>query len=130
MRSCSRSAAGVCATVRFGLAGAGRRGGRGLEPAHVAAGGERQAAHSSTGAAQRRRLIPFLRRPANSATSATRLSSRARALIPAQQLDLPHPEHFDSRPAARLDQAADTNPLIFEGLKDDAGSLERRQHAP
>ena len=51
-------------------------------------------------------------------------------LIPAQQFNLPHPERLDSRPAPRLDQAADPNPSIFERLKDDSGGLERRHHAP
>jgi hypothetical protein len=47
-------------------------------------------------------------------------------LIPAKHFNLPHPEHFDSRPAACLDPAADTNLSIFEGLKDNSGRPESR----
>src|SRR5450756_2624945 len=121
MRSCSRSAAGVCAIVRLGLAGLDAEPGdavwnRLMSPQADSA----RPAHSSEAAAQRRRLILYSRRPAPSATSATRLRWSGE-LIPAEQLNLPHPEHLDSRPAPRLDKAADTNPPILEGLKDDSG---------
>jgi hypothetical protein len=39
-------------------------------------------------------------------------------------------EHLDSRPPARLDEAADANPLVFEGLESDSRSLDPRQQAP
>ena len=58
-----------------------------------------------------------------------RHSVSARELILAQQFDLPHPERLNSRPAARLDPAADANPSIFEGLKHNSGRLERGYHA-
>ena len=48
------------------------------------------------------------------------------ALIPAKQFNLPHPEHFDSWPATRLNKAPDTNPSIFKGLRYHAGRLENR----
>jgi hypothetical protein len=54
----------------------------------------------------------------------------SRELIFAKQHNLPHPEHFDSRPAARLDPAANTNPSILKRLNEDTGSLEARYHAP
>ena len=47
------------------------------------------------------------------------------ALVPVKQLYLPHPEHFNPRSAPRLDPTTDTNPLIFEGLRGNAGRLER-----
>ena len=127
MRSCSRSAAGVCATVRAGLiaftAGA-EVWNRLISPQPASA----RAAHSKAGAAHRRRLIRISRRPALSATSATRIS--ARELIPAKQLNLPRPEHLDARAATRLDPAADTNPSIFERLGHNPGRREGRRHAP
>ena len=62
MRSCSRSAADVCATVRAGFA-AGLEWARGLETADIAAAGKGQRAHSRTGAAKTRRLLLLSRRP-------------------------------------------------------------------
>src|SRR5712671_5307747 len=88
---------------------------RGLEPVDMAA-------------AQRRRLVPLSRRPTHPATAATLCLSRE--LVPAQQLNLPHPQQFDSRPATRLDEAADANPSIFKRLNASPGSLEGRHHAP
>ena len=70
MRSCSFSAAGVCAMVRFGLAGLADGAAvwkRPISPQAASA----SARHNSPGAAQRRRLIPHLRRPTNPSTSAT-----------------------------------------------------------
>jgi hypothetical protein len=111
----------------IGLRGADDRG-CGLEPAEIAAGGERERYAQQDGrspkAAAHRSVAPS-RKPCHSNYSY--LSSQ---LIPAQQLNLPHPEHFDSRPAARLDPAADSNPPIFERLKHDTGSLDRRHDAP
>ena len=56
--------------------------------------------------------------------NASHLSRTGHALISAKQLNLPHPEHLNSRSAARLNAATDPNPLIFEGLKHHTGSLE------
>jgi hypothetical protein len=53
-----------------------------------------------------------------------------RGLIPAKQFNLPRPEHFDSRPATRLDPATDPNPSILERLKGDSGRFDRRKRAP
>ena len=44
--------------------------------------------------------------------------------------NLPHPEHFDSRPGARLNPAADANSSIFEGLGREPGRPERGDYAP
>jgi hypothetical protein len=127
MRSCSRSAAGVCATVRAGFVGLAEVGdavwNRLISPQPAST----KPAHNNTGAAQRRRPVPVSRRPANPATAATRMSGE---LILANHFNLPHPEHLDSRTAARLDPATDTNPSILEGLRRDPGSLERCDHAP
>lgn len=125
MRSCSRSAAGVWATVRFGLAGLPPRDGdpvwnRPISPQPASA-----SAHSRGTAAQRRRLVLILRRP--SVTAVLALSDE---LIPAKHFQLPRTEQFDSRAVARLDPATDANPLVFEGLKACSGSLDRRHHAP
>ena len=127
MRSCSRSAAGVCATVRLGFAGLAigeAVWNRPISPQAASA----KTAHSRTGAAQSRRLVQISRRPANPATAATRILSDE--LIPTQQLNLPHPEHVDSRPTTRLDPATDTNPSVLKGLKDNSGSLDSWNHAP
>ena len=63
MRSCSRSEAGVCATVRLGFACCRRASARGLEAGHVAAGRQREPAHStqrrSPKAAGRPSHLPF-----------------------------------------------------------------------
>ena len=60
MRSCSRSLAGVCATVRLGFAG--RRPWRGgLEPAHIAAGRKRQAQRTAAPAQPKGGGPSFLR---------------------------------------------------------------------
>ena len=99
-----------------------RRGGPGLEPADIAAGGQRE-----TGAQQHRRspkaaAHPFL--VPSRTTSHFSYSSEFRELIPAEHFNLPHPEHFNSRPAPCLDPTANTNPSILEGLKGNAGRLE------
>src|SRR5882724_12516861 len=145
MRSCSRSLAGVCATVRVGLAGAVAEDGEAVSNRPILPQAEIvNAAHSKTGAAKRRRPVIFSRRPARSVTSAhtpgscfDAFSSREpvstslkNALVPAEHFNLPHPEHLDSWPTPRLDKAADTNPSIFEGLRQESGGLERRHHAP
>ena len=104
-----------------------RRGG-GLKPADIAAGGQRKNGAQQDGrspkAAAHSNLAPS-RKPSHS-----NYSYFPRELIPAKQFNLPHPEHFDSRPATRLDPATDPNPSILEGLKADSGSLERRNRAP
>src|SRR5882672_2109739 len=114
MRSCSRSLAGVCATVRFGLAGAAVVGADvSNRPTPTLPHADSvKAAHSTAGAAKRRRPAFPSRRPERSVTSATRgcLANYFRT----QHFNLPHPEHFDSWPTPRLDKAADTNPSIFE----------------
>ena len=115
MRSCSRSAAGVCVTVRAGFA-AGLTGPRRrcrLKPAEIAAGGQRN------GRAQQRRRSPKAAAHPGLVPSRTpvprRLTRmRSSALIPAEQLNLPHPDALDPRPAARLDPATNPNPPIFE----------------
>ena len=91
-----------------------------------------KAAHSTAGAAKRRRPVFPSRRPARSVTSATLLVAAflSETLIPTQHFNLPHPEHLDSWPTPRLDKAADTNPSIFERLRRKPGRLERRYHAP
>ena len=128
MRSCSRSAAGVCATVRAGLAGLPVDGDPTWNRPISPQADSTKAEHNRVTAAQRRRLVQVSRPPAHPVTAATR--SFFRELIPAKQLNLPRMERFNSRPAARLDPAADTNPSIFERLRRHAGRLECRQHAP
>src|SRR3981189_1081853 len=98
MRSCSRSAAGVCATVRAGFAGVVVGDGedvwnRLISPQAASV----KAAHSTASAAQGWRFTPFSPRPANAATSATRVLSGR--LIPAEQLNLSHPKYLDPRAA-------------------------------
>src|SRR6476469_4334618 len=122
MRSCSRSAAGVCATARLGLMGVAAGMAAVWNRATSPQADNASAAHSRAGAAQRLRLILPSRGRANSATSNTRVLRS----VPADHFNLPHTEHFDARPAARLDPATDTNPSIFERLKDNSSRLERR----
>src|SRR5882757_1341769 len=125
MRSCSRSLAGVWATVRFGLIGEMAEEGAAVSNRPILPQAESvKAAHNNADAAKRRRLVPRSRCPAHSITSANR------DLFPAQHFDLPHPEHFDPWSSPRRDKAADTNPSIFEGLRRKPGRLERRDHAP
>jgi hypothetical protein len=69
------------------------------------------AADSTMGAAQIRRLILLSRRPTKATTTATLISPRG--LIPAKHLDLPYPEHLNSRAAMRLNEATHPNPAIF-----------------
>ena len=129
MRLCSRSAAGVCATVRAGFAGLRLGDGEAVWNRLISPQAERtRAAHSKAGAAQRRRPFHFPRRPANPATLATRVLSGR--LIPTEQLNLPYPKHFDPRAAPRLDPAPNANPSIFERLKAHPGRLEGRYRAP
>ena len=108
----------------------GRR--SGLEPADIAAGGKchgrAQQHRRSPKAAAHPALVPCLvpsrRRHRFS------YSHRSGGLILADLFNLPYLEHFDPRPTARLDPAADPNPSIFERLKRDSRRLEGPQHAP
>lgn len=128
MRSCSRSAAGVCATVRAGLAAGAGTGdevwNRLISPQPASA----RAAQNRAGATKARRLILVARCPKRLVTVVMRLCSAGS--IAADQFNLPHPERFYPRSTPRFDEAADTNSFIFEGLKSDSRSLERRTHAP
>jgi hypothetical protein len=128
MRSCSRSAAGVCATVRAGLAGVLAVGGAVVKRSTPPQPESARTAHSSEPAAQNRWPAPLSRRPAHPVTSATHIWPGG--LIPTKHFNLSHPEHLDSRAAPRLDPAADTNPSILQGLKADSGRLMRRRHPP
>src|ERR1700754_66314 len=137
MRSCSRSAAGVCTTVRFGF-GTGTGVAVSSFPILLQAASA-SAAHSKAGAAQRRRHALSSRRPARYVKSATEIVVRSirtrrrphpcylrlthaktgaqssdHTLIPTQHLDLPHPEQLDPWSSPRPDIAADTNPSVFE----------------
>ena len=83
----------------------------GLKPAHIAAAGQAQTRRTATpaqpkgGGSSRFRAVPR--------TLPRQHSYLPGELILAKQLNLPHPEHFDSRPAARLDPAADPNLVDF-----------------
>jgi hypothetical protein len=79
--------------------------------------------HDPTGIAD---LIPVLRL----IQTKTGAQSSDQALFPAQHLNLPHPEQFNPWSSPRRDNAADTNPSIFEPLRSKAGVLERRNDAP
>jgi hypothetical protein len=134
MRSCSRSLAGVCATVRLGFGAAAVGAGVSSFPRFPQEESVR-AAHSSAGAAKRRQPVFPSRRSARCVKSATgthdptgivdlipflRLiqmktgaQSSDQALFPAQHLNLPHPEQLYPWSSPRRDHAADTNPSIF-----------------
>src|SRR5690349_12887054 len=150
MRSCSRSLAGVCATVRLGF-GAAAVGGAVSSFPRFPQDATVSAAHSSTGAAKRRPPKVPSRHSARCAKSATGprsdwnrglipvlhviqmktgAQSSNQALFPAQHLNLPHPQQLDSWSSPRRDNAADTNPSIFEQLRSKAGALKRRYGAP
>ena len=128
MRSCSRSAAGVCATVRAGF-DAGAPDGEAVwnrlispQPARL------KAPHNRTGAAKPRRLhkVP---RPRQRPLSVAICLCPA-GLVLAGHLNLPHTERLDPRRGSRLDPAADPNSLVFERLKRDPRRLESRPYAP
>src|SRR3954467_7666576 len=117
MRSCSRSAAGVCATVRAGFADGVAAGPEvwnrpiSTQPASIKAG------HSST-AAQPARLqnIPRAFRNSGRGTPPARKRRVAICLCPAGlvlagHFNLRHTKRLDPRTAARLDEAADANLL-------------------
>ena len=151
MRSCSRSLAGVCATVRLGFGAAAVGAGvssfprfpqeESISPAHNNAGAAKRrqpvfpsprsarcvksatGIHDPTGIVD---LIPFLR----AIQTKTGAQPSDQALFPAQHLNLPHPEQFDPWSSPRRDNAADTNASIFERLRSKVGVLERRYDAP
>ena len=135
MRSCSRSAAGVCATVRVGLTvgfGAGDAvWNRPISPQAESATARTAAAAQPKGGGLSSLpcLVPSrtLRHFSYPVVSGELIPAAQNSVC---QFNLPHPEHLNPRPAPRLDPAADANPPIFEGLKGNAGGLERRQHAP
>ncbi len=134
MRSCSRSLAGVCATVRLGF-GAGTVGAAVSSFPRFPQEESVSAAHNSAGAAKRRQPVFPSRRSARCVKSATgthdptgivdlipfcRLIQTKtgaqpsdQALFPAQHLNLPHPEQLNSWSSPRRDNATDTNPSIF-----------------
>ena len=126
MRSCSRSLAGVCATVRFGFAGVLVDDGDAVSNRlpRLPQAESVNAAHNKADAAKRRRPVPRSRCPAHAITSANR------DLFSAEYFDLPHPEHLDPRPATRLNPAADPYPSILKGFKRSSSRLYRRDHAP
>ena len=104
-----RAFARPCAPAWLGLAGgAGTRSGTGRCRRSRQARGRAQQrpAQPKGGGSSRSRAVPHTLPP-----SATRIVSGE--LILAQQFDLPHPEHLDSRPATRLDPATDPNPADF-----------------
>ena len=148
MRSCSRSLAGVCATVRLGFGaatvGAGVSSFRRFPQEESVS-----AAHNNAGAAKRRQPVFPSRRSARCVKSAgptIRPGSSihpffapdpnenrcpvfgSRAVPPAPQFAPPEAAHSWSSP--RRDNAADTNPSIFERLRSKVGVLERRYDAP
>ncbi len=151
MRSCSRSLAGVCATVRLGFGAATVGAGVSSFPRFPQEASV-SVAHSSAGAAKSRQPVFLSRRSARCVKSATGPTIRPgssisslfcarskrktgaqpsnHALFPAQHLNLPHPEQLDSWSSPRRDNAADTNPSIFERLWSKVGVLERRYDAP
>src|SRR4051812_4788274 len=129
MRSCSRSLAGVCATVRFGLIGEVADAGAAVSNRlpRLPQADSVTAAHSKADAAKRPRPVPRSRCPAPPITSANR---DLFCLFSVEHFDLPQPEHLDPWSSPRRDKAADTNSLVFEGLRRQPGRLERRDHAP
>lgn len=122
MRSCSRSAAGVCARVRAGFDAGGPVGEAvwnrliSPQPARL------KAAHNRADAAKPRRLHTFPRRRPRRLLVPICLCPAG--LILAGHLNLPHLERFDPRRGSRLDPATDPNSFVFERLKRDSRSLE------
>jgi hypothetical protein len=51
-------------------------------------------------------------------------------LVRTQYFDLPRLPHFHPWSGPRLDPAANPNPFIFEGLRDNSGTRQVRQRAP
>src|SRR4249919_2247056 len=131
MRSCSRSEAGVCATVRLGFGEAPERVGPGVWKREMSPQPDSAvAAHSTAVAAQRRREFHPICRFAIPVTKAALLlgtrppkkgramiaaagpSGRTRALVRPKQFELPHPVQFKSRSGPHFDDAANSNPSI------------------
>src|SRR5258708_25204552 len=105
-----------------------RRRGGGLEPAHVAAGGEHKTCAQQNGRSPKAAAHPSL--APSRKLSHVSYSYLSCELIPAEQFYLPHPEHFDSWPLARLDPAAHTNLSIFQGRRYNPAVLEFREYTP
>src|SRR6185312_10804454 len=124
MRSCSRSAAGVCAAVRAGFAGLAAGCDAVWKRLMSPQAASVSAAHSTAGAAKRRRPALVPRRSTHPVTVVTSPPG-----LVADHFNLPRPEHLDPRSSAPFNPAADANPSIFEGLGNDARSLERWHHA-
>ena len=110
----------------------------GLEAAHVAAGGQADRGANERGRCQKAAAFSsdLLSRPChhNRKSLLVMILSETRyplvgimpfALV-RKQFQLPHPEQFDSGPGPRLDEAANPNPSILEGLRRHAGRLKRR----
>ena len=114
MRSCSRSLAGVCATVRFGLIGEVADAGAAVSNRlpRLPQADSVNAAHNKADAAKRPRPDSSL---AMSRTPITSANRDLFCLFAAQHFDLPQPEHFDPWSSPRRDKAADTNSLDFRG---------------
>ncbi len=101
---------------------------RGLELGDIAAGGERKSRAQQHGRSPKPAAHPGL--VPSRAFCHVSYSYLSRKLILAQQLNLPRAEHFDPRPAARLDPASYTNSSILERFNDHTGNLKRRGRAP
>ena len=124
MRSCSRSAAGVCATVRLGFDGLPDSVGPGVWKRDMSPQADSaRPAHSTRGAAQRRRdFCPICR----SEVPDTSRTSFWFALVRPEQFELPRPKQFNPWTGPRFDETTNPNPSILEGLRRDARRLEGR----
>src|SRR6185295_13474668 len=115
MRSCSRSAAGVCATVRAGFV-VGELVGDPVWNRLISPQPARpKAAHNSTDAAKPRRQYKVPRHPQRRLTVVICLCPAG--LMLAGHLNLPRLGRLDPWRGSRLDPAADPNSLVFERLK-------------
>ena len=124
MRSCSRSLAGVCATVRFGLAGLPVDDGAAVSNRPMLPQAESvNAAHSKRRRSQKAAACHSLapsRTFRHVRTHAWLLVDRflvtvTRRLVPAEHFNLPHPEHFDPRPASAPRQSRGHESVDFRG---------------
>src|SRR5579871_3735331 len=115
MRSCSFSEAGLVWTaVRAGLAGAAADGTATWKRLNSPQPASKSGPPSSMGNTHGPRPSPVIRRPAFVATAATLPPP---AVLPsAEQFDLPHLEHLNSGTVSRLDEAPNTNTLVFQRL--------------
>src|ERR1700742_64407 len=130
MRSCSFSAAGLCATARLGgLVVVGVAGAAVWKRATSPHPASKSDAPSMTGKAHCRQLTLVsrpLRRPTPSTTASTlvipgsdteRMSKPPHYLILADKLNLSRSNHLNPRPGTRLHEAPDTNTFIFQRLR-------------